>query len=111
MKVSSSTLVLQPGFYVRQPGFYVRLKKSQTESIAGLYGHALPAPANMLISYMANRKPGCSTRTQALVEKPPRERPSASRLSRCAEDPPFLPHQRLSGGPESWCRRGTPCPA
>src|SRR3954463_15697421 len=46
---------------VLQPGFYVRLKKSQTESIAGLYGHALPAPANMLISYMANRKPGCST--------------------------------------------------
>src|SRR3954470_3840999 len=48
---------------VLQPGFYVRLKKSQTESIAGLYGHALPAPANMLISYMANRKPGCSTST------------------------------------------------
>src|SRR3954471_5752468 len=49
------------GGLVLQPGFYVRLKKSQTESIAGLYGHALPAPANMLISYMANRKPGCST--------------------------------------------------
>src|SRR3954468_12360112 len=52
----------QPDNLVLQPGFYVRLKKSQTESIAGLYGHALPAPANMLISYMANRKPGCSTR-------------------------------------------------
>ena len=28
--------------------------------------------------------------TQALVEKPPRERPSASRWSRCAEDPPCI---------------------
>src|SRR2546421_1039863 len=36
MRSVASTLVLQPGFYVQ-------LKKSQTESIAGLYGHALPA--------------------------------------------------------------------
>jgi hypothetical protein len=46
----------------------------------------------------------CAAITQALA-------PSASRLSRCAEDPPFWPHQRLSGGRGSWCRRGTPSPA
>src|SRR5215211_2686810 len=56
-------------------------------------------------------RPAPSAMTQALVEKPPRERPSASRWSRCAEAPPFWPHQRPFDGPGWWCRRGTPSPA
>src|ERR1700712_2158034 len=34
-------------------------------------------------------RPDASAITQALLPKPPRERPTASRLSRCAEDPLF----------------------
>src|SRR3954447_17748218 len=76
---------------VLQPGFYVRLKKSQTESIAGLYGHALPAPANMLISYMANRKPGCSTKGdwQSRANSPNRRQNHDRNGLLSAEHPPF----------------------
>src|SRR3954464_9645513 len=45
-------------------------------------------------------RPEPSTMTQALVEKPPRERPSASRLSRCAEDFPVF-----AAPAAFWCAR------
>src|SRR5215217_1218278 len=44
--------------------------------------------------------PAPSAMTQALVEKPPRERPSASRWSRCAEAPPFGRTSGLLMGPD-----------
>src|SRR3954454_3111010 len=51
-------------------------------------------------------RPEASAITQALVPKPPRERPSPSRASRSAAVPPFWPHLRPCGGLGYWCRRG-----
>src|SRR4051794_4709268 len=45
-------------------------------------------------------RPEASAITQALVPKPPRERPSPSRASRSAAVPPFWPHLRPCGGLE-----------
>src|SRR5215213_3322371 len=54
-------------------------------------------------------RPEASAITQALVQNPPRERPSPSRASRSAAVPPFWPRLRPCGGLGYWCRRGTPC--
>src|SRR4051812_49020707 len=51
----------------------------------------------------ATARPSPSAITQALVPYPPRDRPSASQRSRCAEEPPFERHRLLSGGPGCWC--------
>src|SRR4051794_13773677 len=55
----------------------------------------------------ATARPSPSAITQALVPYPPRERPSASRVSRSADEPPFERHRLLSGGPGCWCRPET----
>src|SRR3954463_8292417 len=55
----------------------------------------------------ATARPSPSAITQALVPYPPRDRPSASRVSRSADEPPFERHRLLSGGPGCWCRPET----
>src|SRR5512147_2286511 len=45
--------------------------------------------------------------TPAVVPKPPRERPSASRISRSVPDLPFEPRRPRTGGRGRWCRPGT----
>src|SRR3954449_7851283 len=55
----------------------------------------------------ATARPSPSAITQALVPYPPRDRPSASRVSRSADEPPFERHRLLSGGPGCWCRTET----
>src|SRR3954453_3746736 len=52
-------------------------------SRTGAIGSSLACPG---ASAKPIARPEPSTMTEALVEKPPRERPSASRWSRCAED-------------------------
>src|SRR5215217_6980914 len=83
-------------------------KAVRKRSRTGAIGSSLAGPGARAKPIV---RPAPSAMTQALVEKPPRERPSASRWSRSAEAPPFWPHQRPFDGPGWWCRRGTPFPA
>ena len=69
------------------------------------------APQPSATSAKPSARPEPSAITHALVEKPPRERPSASRSSRSAEEPPFWPHPQPSGAPGSSCHPQTPSPA
>src|SRR3954449_9713928 len=60
-------------------------------SRTGAIGSSLACPG---ASAKPIARPEPSTMTEALVEKPPRERPSASRWSRCAEDSPLFGRTR-----------------
>src|SRR3954471_12679677 len=57
----------------------------------------------------ATARPSPSAITHALVPYPPRERPSASRSSRCLLVAPFFPRPLPCGEPGCWCHRETAC--